>query len=560
MRLAAKLSLLLGAASAVPLLVATAITLPKNQAALTGQLAELYQKSAAALAGETNQALADKIEALSLASHALPFHTLSPEEREQALLLVYRQTKGASIAGLFDASGDAVAAPVYFSTTPDGDRDGHETVNDVDLAAYAGAVPLKAAIDAGIAVGPVYVGADSTGQPIPRVAVALAVAGAKRGEKWVLAVEISLRTIADRFSAFRLGKHGQAFLVDGGGRIVAAKNPALILARTEHASVAGKRARGATADVPLVGWTVKVEQPDAEALLPIRRQMQTAGLALAVSLLVAFVAGLTTVRAVTKPVARLREAAAAVAAGKLSAEVAIKGKDELAELGVSFNTMTRGLRERERLRATFSRYVSDEIAQRVLAESSDGDLKGELVEVTVLFMDLRGFTTLSERCTPRQVVDILNAYFDVVVRVVAKYQGVINKFMGDAVMAFFGVPKAIPDPERRALQAALEIRKELFALNQRRAEAGELTAEFGIGINTGQAIAGNVGGQERLEYTVIGDAVNVASRLQTQAAGNEVVASGSTVARVQGAFQLESRGDVKVKGREQAVAMYLIVG
>jgi adenylate cyclase len=266
------------------------------------------------------------------------------------------------------------------------------------------------------------------------------------------------------------------------------------------------------------------------------------------------------VRLVTTPVARLRAAATAVQAGKFDLVVAVHGKDELAELGASFNAMTRGLQERERLRATFSRYVSDEIASRVLQESSDDALKGELVEVTVLFMDLRGFTTLSERCTPREVVDILNAYFDVVVRVIGKHQGVINKFMGDAVMAFFGVPKAIPDPEKRAIAAALEIRQALLDLNARRAEAGQETAVFGIGINTGQAIAGNVGGADRLEYTVIGDAVNVASRLQTQAAGNEVVASGSTVARVGQAFKLESRGDVKVKGREEAVPMYLVVG
>ncbi len=562
MRLAVKLTLLLVAATVGPLLIATAMTLPKNQQALRAQLDEVYTQTATTLAQEVNQGLNDKIEALALASSALPFASLGPAEREQALLLIYRQTKGADIVGLFTATGQQAAPAVYFPTLSDAMREGHEPVSEQDLMSYAAQVPLETAVSAGIAVGPVYVGKGSLDEPIPRAVVALRVPGPQANQPFVLAVEISLRTFAERVARFRMGQLGQAFLIDGGNRLVAAREPERVFSREVYPmpSFGLGPVMGAAADIGVVGWKVIVEQPRSEALAPIERQLRTTLLAIGASLLAAFLVGFTTVRSVTKPVARLGTAAAAVARGELTTEVAVRGRDELAELGNAFNAMTRGLRERERLRQTFSRYVSDEIAQHVMEETSEQGLQGELVEVTVLFLDLRGFTTLSERCTPRQVVDILNTYFDVVVRVISRHQGVINKFMGDAVMAVFGVPKAIPHPEARAVMAAIDIQKGIAELNRARAAANEQTAYFGIGINTGQAVAGNIGGAERLEYTVIGDAVNVAQRLQTQAAADETIVSASTKARLPDGFELQDRGNVQVKGRAQAIEIFLVVG
>src|SRR5262249_27371121 len=201
--------------------------------------------------------------------------------------------------------------------------------------------------------------------------------------------------------------------------------------------------------------------------------------------------GFTSIRRVTSPVLSLRQAAQAVAKGDLETQVQVTGKDELAELGEAFNQMTHGLRERERLKATFSRYVSGEIATRILSESSDLALQGELLESTVLFVDIRGFTTLAERCSPREVLELLNAYFEHVVAAVMHHEGVVNKFIGDAVMAVFGAPRRLEHPEIQAVRAALEIQERARELSERRRAAGQETAWFGIGVNTGAAIAGN---------------------------------------------------------------------
>jgi adenylate cyclase len=178
--------------------------------------------------------------------------------------------------------------------------------------------------------------------------------------------------------------------------------------------------------------------------------------------------------------------------------------------------------------------------------------------VTVLFLDIRGFTSLSERLQPREVVDLLNAYFERVVKVVIKHEGVINKFIGDAIMAVFGVPKAVPDPERRAVLAGLEIQQAVLEFNEERRFRGQEVAHFGIGINTGQAIAGNVGSSERMEYTVIGDAVNLAQRLQGQAQAGEVIISTTTLQRVPG-LRVEERGAVTVKGKVAPVQVFRVV-
>jgi adenylate cyclase len=277
-------------------------------------------------------------------------------------------------------------------------------------------------------------------------------------------------------------------------------------------------------------------------------------------LLGAFVLGFTSIRRVTFPVRRLREAAQSVAKGELGTQVSVRGRDELAELGEAFNQMTRGLRERERLKATFSRYVSGEIASRILSESSDLDVKGELVEATILFLDIRGFTSLSEQLSPREVVELLNAYFERVISSVMRHEGVVNKFIGDAVMALFGAPRRVSHSEELAVRAALEIQEQVAQLSQERRRAGLRTAEFGAGVNTGPTIAGNLGSQERLEYTVIGDAVNLAQRLEGQAGPGEVVISAATLERLGTGFVVEPRGEVRVKGKQQPVQLFRVTG
>src|SRR3954469_14580059 len=199
MRLPVKLSLLLAAATCFPLLLATAFTLPRGREALRSQLDQIYAQDARALAAEVNRTLVDKLDALTLAASTLGLGDLDPEAREQALLLIYKETRGADVVGLFDARADGLGETIHFAKLSGELANEHEPVDDAGLAAYAGKVPLQGALQAGLAIGPVYVLPDAEGRPIPRLVLAVAVPGVGRA-RWVVAVEVSLRRMGESFA------------------------------------------------------------------------------------------------------------------------------------------------------------------------------------------------------------------------------------------------------------------------------------------------------------------------------------------------------------------------
>ena len=343
MRLPVKLSLLLSAATCFPLLLATAFTLPRGREALRSQLDEIYAQDARTLAGEVHRTLVDKLDSLTLAASTLRLHELDPEAREQALLLIYKETRGADIVGLFDSRADAVGNIIRFARLQGVLASEHEPIDDAALSMYAGKVPLQGALQAGLAIGPVYILPDAEGRP-----------------RWVVAVEVSLRRLADSFERFRPGESGAAFLVDGEGKVIFHPNRELMLKRVtlrDHPLLKGTQSDdwlGANAPVPLLGWKAVVQESAAEALGPLRHLARDAYLWLALGLLVAVLLGFSSVRTVTAPVQKLREAALAVTGGALETIVDVKRRDELGELADAFNTMTRGLREREGMKVTLA--------------------------------------------------------------------------------------------------------------------------------------------------------------------------------------------------------------
>jgi diguanylate cyclase (GGDEF)-like protein len=376
MRLGAKLALLLACASAALLALATVVTLPAGRRELRAQLDQIHAQAASALADQVQRALLDKLDALTLATRSLRLATFDQEAREQALLLIYRQTKGADVVGLFDANGDPVVSPVRFERLAPETQADHEAIDASALSAYAANVPLRETLKTrDLTFGPPYVLRAANGKPIPRLVLALPVDGPK-GARWVLAVELSLRSLADRFEKLSLGG-ATAFLVDATGRAVLHPNPELELSRADlsrHPLLSGSGGSewlGASADVPIAGWRVVVQQNPNEALRTIRRLARDAGFWIFLALVAALALGLTTVRSVTKPVEGLRAAAAAVAGGKLDTEVVVKGHDELAQLGNAFNEMIRGLRERARLEATLAISTTLELKE-VLERLLDG--------------------------------------------------------------------------------------------------------------------------------------------------------------------------------------------
>lgn len=267
------------------------------------------------------------------------------------------------------------------------------------------------------------------------------------------------------------------------------------------------------------------------------------------------------VSAIARPAGHLHNQMARVRSGDLEARARIDNLDTFGQLASDFNEMVEGLRQREHLKNTFGRYVTQQIADEILGGRVT--LGGERRTATVLFADIRGFTSMSERLSPEDVVRFLNEYLELMVACVLDHGGVLDKFIGDAVMAVFGTPiskgSAKLDAEA-AVSCAVAMCAKLDELNQRRGTRGEPPLEIGIGLSTGELVAGNIGSPLRMEYTVIGDTVNLSSRLEgmTKQLGARIALSQTTAELVREAFPVEPRDRMEVRGRQRSEDVFVL--
>jgi adenylate cyclase len=274
------------------------------------------------------------------------------------------------------------------------------------------------------------------------------------------------------------------------------------------------------------------------------------GISLGVS--VALVLGLVLVLAllVLDPIRDLTRAAQIVGGGDLDTRVSVTSNDELGVLAESFNDMVSGLRERAVLHDALGSYVAPDVARRVLVEGAF--LKGREVEASVLFADIRDFTAFAEQTTAEGVVSHLNEFFELAVPLLSGFGAHVNKYIGDGLLAAFGIPDPVPDHADRALLAACELVEAT-----RRAFGGKL--RIGVGINSGGVIAGTVGGGGKLEYTLIGDTVNVAARVEqlTKELHQPVLITEDTRSRlIELSAELDPQGEISVKGKASPVSIY----
>jgi adenylate cyclase len=300
---------------------------------------------------------------------------------------------------------------------------------------------------------------------------------------------------------------------------------------------------------------------DATELRDRSRSLLIRSAALLIPVLVAGLAiALILARRIGAGVRAISDAAAKVKTGQYVTVPEPRVKDELGTLALDFNAMVKGLIERDRLKETFGRYVTRQVADHLMANKVE--LGGELVPVTVLFSDIRSFTSISEHMPPRELLNFLNVYFSAMVESVMKNDGVVDKFIGDAIMAVFGAPVPRPGDALNAVKAALAMRAELAKMNDGFRTRGLPEIRAGIGLHTGEVIAGNMGHVERMEYTVIGDAVNLASRLEgmTKEFETDVLLSEDLYEKVKGEVVAEQIRKIKVKGRGQEVMIYRLVG
>lgn len=262
----------------------------------------------------------------------------------------------------------------------------------------------------------------------------------------------------------------------------------------------------------------------------------------------------------TSPIERLVEMAREIARGNFDAKSEVTSHDEVGELAKAFEDMTVGLKERDKIKNVFNKFHGSSITEDLM--QGDLSLGGSNKEVTVFFSDIRDFTKFSEGHTPEEVVSMLNEYFAIMVGIINKNHGVVDKFIGDAIMAVWGAPKSTGQDQYYAVKACIEMRIALNELNERRAVRGQTPIKIGIGIHSGRAISGTIGSNERMEYTVIGDTVNMTSRIEssTKAFGTDLLVSDITAGIIKEKFVLEYAGAAEVKGKSEPLKMFKVRG
>ena len=270
--------------------------------------------------------------------------------------------------------------------------------------------------------------------------------------------------------------------------------------------------------------------------------------------------GLFQARRISSPILALVQACRAVAHGDLEHQVNVKAKDETGVLAHNFNQMIEGLKERDKIRDTFGRYMTQQVSDAIL--KGDVKLGGETRELTMLMSDIRGFTTLSETMTPEDLVAFLNRYFTEMIECVMAHDGVVDKFMGDAILVVYGAPVTDPEHPMKAVLTALDMRQKLVKFNEELIAEGHVPIRIGIGVNTGEAVTGNIGSEVRMEYTVIGDTVNATQRTEdlTKEFKTDILVSDSTMARLDGRFILGEPHHITLRGRSAESLIYPVIG
>jgi len=370
-------------------------------------------------------------------------------------------------------------------------------------------------------------------------------AGAEEG---IVAVRL-LRTNGYAVAALDPAEHGQVLrALAGGARIgVAVERHRERLLLAAPVTYSGVPVGEAQLELDL---DVLVEPVVAEA------QRQLSVLAVVVTLL-GVGSGTAFVALLVGPLRRLRAGVERLSKGDLAVRVPPTSKDEVGELTRAFNEMGESLQQKERIQSAFGRYVSDYVLNQLLETGADGTLGGSEREVTILFADVRRFTRLSEGMKASDVVALLNEVFQLASDRILAHGGTIDKFIGDSVMAYFGAP--VPDAEHplQAVRAAVAIQQALAERNRRFAPDA-LRVELGVGIHTGVVVVGTIGSDRRSDYTAIGDAVNVAHRLEKLARPSQILVSEAVQRRVRGALRLRFEGERQLSGRLEPVHVYSV--
>lgn len=410
----------------------------------------------------------------------------------------------------------------------------------------------------------------------------MAVAG-NRAAAGVAIAEVNLKFIWDVILAIRVGRTGEAFVLDRPGRLIAHPDISLVLRADETATrplrelraailarpgqaiagqdVTGNTVLAAMAPIGNVGWSVIVKQPLVEAFGPIYAALwRTAALLVAGAILAAALAYWLTHR-MTGPIHLLEDGASRIGAGQFDHRINLATGDELERLATRFNEMAGELalsQERSERISRLRRFLAPQVAELIDRTGGDHMLDGRRVEVAVLFCDLRGFTAFSARAEPEAVMGVLGEYYDVLERVVTAHEGTLTNFSGDGAMVLLNAPVPCADPALQALEMAHDMQIDVQKLLAAR-RALDHRLGFGVGLAMGLATVGRIGSGGRLDYTAVGNVVNLAARLCSIAGDFEILVD-RVAARAVGSrlplVELEAR---ILKGFDKPIAIFAAV-
>ncbi len=308
-------------------------------------------------------------------------------------------------------------------------------------------------------------------------------------------------------------------------------------------------------------WVIGVLIPERFLEGHVRENTRDTLLLCLLALLVAMGMAVSISRRITRPIGVLAYKARSIQDGDLDVVFDDPSTDEIGALGRSMAEMVQGLRDRDVIRDAFGRYVTPELAEQLLEDPKSLALGGESRRVTILMSDLRGFTGLSERLPPQEMVALLNRYLGAMTDVILQWRGTIVEFIGDAILVIFGAPFSDTDDVERAVRCAIDMQIAMTAFNAESLAAGQPALDMGIGLNTGEVIAGNIGSERAAKYGAVGEAVNLTARIESLTVRSQVLLSDATAAELTaGVFELVGPKQVRVKGVSEPLRVWEALG
>ncbi len=425
--------------------------------------------------------------------------------------------------------------------------------------------------------GPVYLVQES--EPYARIAVPIKRFNSVIG---VLIAEVNLKHIWSVVSDIQVGETGYAYVVSRAGDLIAHPDINLVLKGRNlkdlvqvqaalagapiplaaQLNFAGQEVFAAYATIPDLEWAVLVERLAEEAYAPLYASLTRTVALLFVGLGMAVLASLLIGVRVVRPLQKLRQGVTRIGAGELDHRIDVQTGDELEVLAEEFNQMTGKLQEsyasNERV-SQLKRFFSPQVAELIVSSGEEKLTESHRQEITVVFCDLRNFTEFSSIAEPEEAMRVLQEYYKVLGALLHRFEATIEHFAGDGLMAFFNDPVPCPDPEARAVRMAVMMQRDVGKLIEQWRKRG-LKLGFGIGISSGYATLGHIGSEEQFHYAAIGSVANLASRLCDKALSGQILITEAVSAKVEGLAEVESSGELSLKGFPKPVPVLQVVG